>query len=157
MQVLVVDDDAALRLLVRSTLELHGYQVHEACDGVEALEIFRKQSFDAVLLDVNMPRLNGLETLEQIKSESPATLCIVLTAYSDVKDAVQAIKQGAYDYLEKPVDGERIMQIFESAKRATHMVQIAAFSAPQAQFEEGRSIIGESSSIQRVFGIIHKL
>lgn len=160
LRVLVVDDDATLRMTVRLALEAKGYHVEEAEDGQVAVDMTAAQGpFDAVLLDVNMPRMNGIEALTQIKQANPATFCLMLTAYTDVKDAVNAIKLGAFDYLEKPVDPERILQLMESAKQANSLVEAAAFSAPRLGMEtnDGRNMIGGSSSIRKVFDIIFKL
>jgi len=158
MRILVVDDDDTLRLTVRATLETRGYAVLEAEDGLQAVEMVEKQGpFDFVILDVNMPRMSGIEALGRIKELSPATFCLVMTAFSDVKDAVQAIKQGAYDYCQKPVDSERLLKLIDDAAEANAMVEAAAYSAPQLQFDEGRKMIGGSSTILKVFDIIHKL
>ena len=158
MRTLVVDDDETLRLTVRSVLESRGYEVHEASDGQHALEMVEaKGPYEAVILDVNMPRMSGLEALTRIKEHNPSTFCLVLTAYSNIEDAVVAIKQGAYDYLEKPVDGERILKAVDAAMAANALVEQISFSAPQLEFDKGRKIIGSSSSIQRVFEIMHRL
>jgi len=158
MRVLVVDDDETLRLTVRSTLEERAYQVDEAEDGEAAVRMVEEGGpYDAVLLDVNMPRLSGIDALARIKEVSPNTFCLILTAYSNVQDAVTAIRHGAFDYLEKPVDGERILRVIDSALEANSLVTQASYSAPQLEFDRGRKIIGNSSQIQRVFEIIHRL
>lgn len=158
LRILVVDDDETLRMTVRAALETRKYEIDEAEDGVQAVEMVeQKGPYDVVILDVNMPRKNGLEALEQIKQIHPETFCLVLTAYSNIKDAVIAIKHGAYDYLEKPVDGERILQLIDKAREANAMVEAASFSAPCLQFDKGRTMIGGSSSIRKVFDIIYKL
>ena len=139
MKLLVVDDDETLRLTVKLALESRGYQVDEACDGQEAVEIISKgdHSYRVVLLDVNMPRMDGLQALEKIKELSPEIICLILTAHSDVKDAVRAIKAGAYDYLEKPVDAGQILEMLASAGEANALVEAVAFSAPTVHFDEG--------------------
>jgi len=158
LKVLVVDDDETLRLTVRAALETRGYVVDEAEDGLSGVEkVAAARDYDAVILDVNMPRLNGLEALAKIKEIDPKIFCLVLTAYTDVKDAIQAIKNGAYDYLEKPVDGERILRLIDQALAAQNMVEVAGFSAPQIQFGLGRDMIGDSTSIRKVFDTIYKL
>lgn len=155
---LVVDDDDTLRLTVRAALETRNYEVVEAEDGVAALGKVQKDGpFDFVFLDVNMPRMNGLDTLAKIKETHPQTVCFILTAYTDVKDAVTAIKHGAFDYLEKPVDAERIFSLIDSACQANKMVELASYSAPQLNFDEGRGMIGGSDSMGKVFNIIYKL
>ncbi len=158
LKILVVDDDPTLRLTVKMPLERRGYEVDEAEDGEKAVRMCQELGpYDFVILDVNMPKVNGIEAMGQIKEISPRTFCIILTAYSRVQDAVLAIKNGAYDYLEKPVDADRIQRIIDSATRAGNMLELAANSAPQLQFTEGRSMIGESHSIRKVFELIYKL
>lgn len=159
LRILVVDDDETLRLTVRATLELRGYKVDEAEDGQAAVDLFTQNqgAYDAVILDVNMPRLNGIQALAKIKEINPKTFCLILTAYTDVKDAITAIKHGAFDYLEKPVDGEHILKLIDQAVAAHNMVEVAGFSAPQVQFSEGKNMIGDSSSIRKVFDVIYKL
>jgi len=158
LKILVVDDDSTLRLTVRLALETRKYQVDEAEDGIEALAAFEKNGpYDAVILDVNMPRMNGIETLAAIKEKDPKTFCLILTAYSDVKDAIVAIKHGAYDYLEKPVDNNRILKLIDQAIKARDMVEIAKNSAPSLEFAKGRTMIGASSSIKKIYDITYKL
>jgi DNA-binding NtrC family response regulator len=157
-RILVVDDDAILRMAVRVPLQSRGYSVVEAEDGLQALDVWESEGpFNAVILDVNMPGKGGLEVLETIKQKAPETVCLMLTAFSNIKDAVVAIKNGAFDYIEKPVNGERLLALIDSAREASAMVEAAAFSAPQIQFDQGRTMIGGSSSIRKVFDVIYKL
>ena len=158
MRLLVVDDDETLRLIVRSTLESRRYQVDEAEDGEQAVRMVTASGpFDIVLLDVNMPKMSGLEALAKIKDHRPATICLMITAYSNIQDAVTAIKHGAFDYLEKPIDSERLLNVLDTALAANAMVEQLRFSAPQLEFDKGRKIIGSSNQIQKVFEIIHRL
>jgi two-component system response regulator HydG len=158
VKVLVVDDDEVLRLTVRSALEPQGYGVTEAANGVIALELIEaKGPFDFVILDVNMPEMSGLDALARIKEINPETAVLIVTAFSNVQDAVTAIKNGAFDYLEKPVDGDRIIKMIEAANQAHRMVELASFSAPRLNFDEGRSIIGGSSPMAKIFDLIYKL
>lgn len=159
MRILVVDDDETLRLSLRLILEMSGYEVSDACDGQQAVETVAEQinSFDAVILDVNMPRLNGIDALCRIREMNPQIFCLILTAHSNIKDAVTAIKNGAFDYVEKPVEPERLLSLLKSAEQANQLVEKAVFSAPQVEFAQGRKIIGGSSEIKRVFSIIYRL
>ena len=162
MRALVVDDDETLRLTLRVILESQGYAVDEAPDGVSAVRKVEQlknsqEVYKAAFLDVNMPNKNGIDALAEIKTLSPETLCLVLTAYSNVQDAVTAIKHGAYDYVEKPIEADRIISILGEAKEANELVETLAFSAPQLKFDEGRTIIGGSTPIQKVFDLIYKL
>lgn len=158
LKILVVDDDETLRMTLRIALETRGYTIDEAGDGEQAVAICKEKGpYDAVFLDVNMPKVNGLDALVKIKELNPKTFCIMLTAYSKVTDAVNAIKNGAYDYLEKPVDSKKILNLIDSAIKANKLVETAAFSAPRLHFDKGRNIIGESTSIRKVFDLIFKL
>jgi DNA-binding NtrC family response regulator len=158
MRILVVDDDETLRLTVRAALAERDYKVDEAVDGEQAVAMVKEKGpYNAVLLDVNMPKMSGIEALAQIKEISPSTFCLIMTAFTNVQDAVTAIKHGAFDYLEKPVDGERILRLLDAAREANEMVNLASFSAPQLEFDQGRKIIGSSTQITRVFEIIHRL
>ena len=158
MNVLLVDDDSTLRMTTRFVLETFGHKVFEACDGQDALEKVRSnQKFEVVILDVNMPRMDGLEALQKIKETDPQVFCLVLTAYSNIKDAVKSIKYGAYDYLEKPVSPEKLKSVLEQAEGAGELVKKMAYSAPQLKFDQGRSIVGSSREIKKVFDIITKL
>jgi DNA-binding NtrC family response regulator len=162
MRILVVDDDETLRLSVRASVEPRGYDVEEAEDGEQAIQAVERalaagRPYDAVLLDVNMPKLTGIEALARIKDLAPATACLIMTAYTNIQDAVTAIKHGAFDYLEKPVDAERILSLLDSVREASSLVEQISFSAPQLEFDKGRKIIGSSGSIQKVFEIIHRL
>ncbi len=108
MKILIVDDEAIQRELLRGFLENSGHEVMEAEDGEQAIAIFRDEPFDLVLLDQKMPGISGEETLEQLKSINPMVRCIMITAFGTVGTAVNVMKMGADDFLEKPVDLERL-------------------------------------------------
>lgn len=156
-RILVVDDDRTLRETLASELSYHGYHVEQAENGQAALDKVRSQNYCAVFLDVNMPVMGGIEALELIKSHSPETFCLMLTAYSDVKDAVHAIKIGAFDYLEKPVETDRLISLLAKATAADALAHDVQFAAPSIQFPEGREIVGSSTGIRNVFNVIAKL
>lgn len=158
MKAIIVDDDSTLRLTVRHVLEGKGFQVLEAEDGLMAVEMVRKTpDIGIAILDVNMPRMNGLEALAKIKEINPSIFCIVATAYSNMNDAITAIRCGAFDYLQKPVEPERLLRLLANATDANNMVVEASFSAPQIQFDEGRAMIGASSSLQKIFEVMYRL
>ena len=108
-RVLVVDDEEALRYLLSTELAAEGYEVDTAGDGDEAIEIIKKKDYDVVLLDIKMPRVDGFEVLKFIKQNKPEIKVIMLTAYADVKNAIEALKLGASDFVSKPYDLEDIL------------------------------------------------
>jgi DNA-binding NtrC family response regulator len=108
-RVLVVDDEEALRYLLSTELAAEGYEVETAGDGDEAIEAIKQKDYDVVLLDIKMPRVDGFEVLKFIKQNKPEIKVIMLTAYADVKNAIEALKLGASDFVSKPYDLEDIL------------------------------------------------
>ena len=158
LKVLVVDDDSGLRLSVRSTLKATGlYQVDEAYDGVNAMEKLEKEQYNVVLLDVDMPRRNGLETLKLVKEHDPSIIVIIMTAYATIDDAVKAVKDGAYNYVAKPVKGDDLIAMLDKALSAYNLISDVAASAPVLTMESGRKIIGNTAQMQKVFNIINRI
>src|SRR5436190_107888 len=122
-RVLVVDDDADLRLAVATALSENNYFVDQARDGEEAVNKVHAGNYHLVLLDVNMPKMTGLAALKEIKANDPSIIAIMLTAFSNVRDAVEATKEGAYNYLEKPIKAENLVYIIDKALKAHNMVK----------------------------------
>jgi len=107
-EILVVDDDHAHRTMLKTLLSGWQYDIIEADDGSTAIEKVRERPFDLVLMDVRMLKVSGLEALDEIKAFNPAIPVIIMTAYSSLETAVEAIKKGAYDYLTKPLDFDKL-------------------------------------------------
>lgn len=157
-RVLVVDDDNALRLTVSSAFAERNYQVDQAADGEEAVNKVMAAKYDLVILDVNMPRMSGLEALKQIKAYDNSIIAIILTAYSNVKDAVEAVRQGAYNYLEKPIKSEDLVALVDRALKAHSFVKAVSLSAPAiVNAGDNRGLIGSSAEMKRIFSLIDKL
>lgn len=155
-RVLVVDDDSALRMTVSSAFAEQNFQVDQASDGEEAVNKVMSAKYDLVLLDVNMPKLSGLEALKQIKAYDTSIIVLMLTAYSNVKDAVDAVRQGAYNYLEKPIKSDDLVSLVDRALKAHSMVKAVSLSAPGTA-GENKGLVGSSAEMKRIFGLIDKL
>ena len=162
LKVLIVDDDQPLRLSVRTALEsVKKFTIEEAFDGVNALEKIKaapsgQRAYDIVILDVDMPRKNGLQLLKEIKEMDPGVIVLMLTAHATVEVAVQAVKDGAYNFLSKPISGQDLINLIDKAINAHTLISTLAVSSP-VFFDEGRKIIGNTSQMQKVFNVIHKL
>jgi DNA-binding response OmpR family regulator len=113
-KILVVDDEKVTRLSLVEILSLEGYQVTSASSGEEALQKLEKEAFDLVLADLVMKEVDGLQVMEAVKELSPETVVIMLTAYGTLESAIQAMRQGAYDYLIKPCGAQEIVASVES-------------------------------------------
>lgn len=114
-RVLIVDDEEKIRKIFSRLLTDEGYRVKAVDSGTSALKVFPVFKPHLVLLDQNMPGLNGIETLMRIREQYPETVVIIITAYGAVSLAVEAIKKGAYDYLEKPVDNDKMLLLLQRA------------------------------------------
>jgi two-component system response regulator HydG len=149
--VLVVDDDHAHRTMLNTLIRGWGYAVSEADDGSTAVEQVKETSFDLVLMDVRMVRVSGLEALETIKSYNPAIPVIIMTAYSSVETAVAALKQGAHDYLTKPLDFDKLRLTLERAMEHTRLKEENRLLRENlGQQFDSQNIIGKSPSMLKL-------
>ena len=114
-KILIVDDEANICLILDNIFTDAGYDVETATDGFQALEKMKRFMPEVVVLDKNMPRKDGLSTLQEIRKRYPDVVVVMITAHGDVSSAVEAMKQGAYDYVEKPFDNEKMLLLMERA------------------------------------------
>ena len=150
-RVLVVDDDTAHRTMLRTLVGDWGYAIVEADDGEAAIAAVRARPIDLVLMDIRMVRVSGIEALEQIKAINPAIPIVLMTAYASVEMAVDALKKGAYDYLLKPLDFDKLRLTLE---RALEHIRLTAENRQlKRQLEDGfqrPDIIGSSPAMVRM-------
>ncbi|HIE25450.1 MAG TPA: sigma-54-dependent Fis family transcriptional regulator [Anaerolineales bacterium] len=114
-QILIVDDDASARRLLSYVLTDAGYRTQAVKNGYEADRITRGQFFDLALLDKKMLGLDGIETLKRIKRNNKETIVIIMTAYGTIRSVVEAMKEGAYDYITKPFDMDELVATVRDA------------------------------------------
>jgi two-component system response regulator AtoC len=148
-RILVVDDDKDLRGVVRDVLKEEGFATTEAGDGVNAVKLFRKDPPDAVLLDLNMPYMNGIDAMREIRRIGPDVPIIILTAYGDIPTAVDAIKHGVYDFLIKPPEFDRLVFTLRKAleKRRLEIEVKRTTTALESSLEHQ---VGRSSAMKTV-------
>ncbi len=150
--ILVVDDESSMRLALSEALKRGGYTVETATDGFEALQKFRKERFHMVITDVKMPKMSGLEVLKEIKRISAPTPVIMVTAYGTIQNAVEAMKEGASDYILKPFSYEDL----ESAVRRTMISQPKAVGGRErsvASRVKSRLIVTEHPKMQKLLDL----
>ena len=154
-RVLVVDDEPMVCLALTNWLEEENYFAQAVEDGPQAIKAVRGENWDIVLLDLRMPGMDGLEVLKKVKEIAPQTVVIMMTAYASIPGAVQAMKEGAYDYIVKPLDVDQLTlmlkRIVEHQQLITENILLRKRLTEQYEFED---IIGRSEAMQEVFSMI---
>jgi two-component system response regulator FlrC len=144
MKILVVEDDPNLREAIVDSLMLKGHQVHDVCNGIEAIKVIAQSSLDIVLTDINMPQMDGLQLLAHVKKNQPWLPIILMTAYGDVGQAVKAMQIGANDYLMKPFEVQELLGVMDKYQ-------------PTAVVVEEDKPIAESAVSKNLFKIAEKV
>ena len=157
-KILVVDDEKGLREVLSIMLKRTGYAVTEASDGEEAIGHINKEIFDLVITDLRMPKADGMSVLKAVKSSSPETVVLVVTAFATADSAVDAMKQGAYDYLTKPFQVDEVQLIIRNAlekrRLSTENILLKREMASQSSFAQ---LVGQSESMQKVFDVVRQV
>ena len=154
--ILIVDDDRKMRVIMKTLIESSGWTTIEACDGVHALEMYAKERPAVVLLDMLMPKMDGLETLRALKSLDSDLPVIIITAHADVSDAVNAIKIGAYDFIVKPPDLDTLTNIIRRAIEKSKLSR--SFRVLDAAIDNSlESLLGSSSGMKKVIEQIRQV
>ncbi|MHC5036375.1 MAG: sigma-54-dependent transcriptional regulator [Planctomycetota bacterium] len=153
--VLIVDDEKPIRDAVRTILEYENFQTLEASSGKEALGIIPRERPDAVLLDIKMPGMDGLETLERIQGDHPELPVVMFSGHGNIPTAVEAIRKGAYDFIEKPPDADKILVTLNNA--VEHRKLKSENRALRRRLSGTVEFIGESPSMAQVLETIEKI
>ncbi|MBI5216316.1 MAG: sigma-54-dependent Fis family transcriptional regulator [Ignavibacteriae bacterium] len=149
--VLVVDDEKSIRDSIKMILEYNKYSVSLVEDGTKALTAFSQEQFDAVLLDIKMPGKDGIEVLEEIKKQKTTVPVIMISGHGSFEDAVKATKLGAFDYLAKPLDRERLLITLRNALEHRRLADEIS------KLREKDLIIGQSSKMREIFSLIQRV
>ena len=157
-RILVVDDEASMRDFLSIMLHREGYHVDAAIDGAQAVKHLRDHNYDLVISDIQMPQLNGLQLLKHVKERNPETVVIMITAFSSTEEAVEAMKQGAYDYITKPFKNEEIRLVINNAleRKLLRQENVELKKALEQRYSFS-GLIGKSKPMQEVFNLIEKV
>jgi len=157
-RILVVDDEKLIRWALRKYLVGFGYEVLEAEDGQQALDLLDEEDADLMLLDIRMPEKGGLEVLSHVIEEHSEIPVVLMTAFSSVEGAVDAMKRGAFDYLMKPFNHDEVLIVVRKALHATRLQRELARLQRQQQLEFGtENFVGKSEKMREVRGLINKI
>ena len=157
-KVLFIDDEAPVREMFQRLFQESNYEIFLAKNGQEGISIFEKEKVHLVITDMNMPIVDGMGVLRSIKEKDPNVPVILITAYATIEAAVEAIKQGAYDYITKPFDPDAIEITLKNALAHKHLLDENILLKQKLEdVEKRQSMIGESPKMQEVFHLIDKV
>ena len=154
-KLLVVDDEEGIRKILRQVLEYEGHDVRVAGGGGEALGLYAEFKPDLTFLDVKMARMDGLEVLDRIREQDPGGLVVMISGHGNIETAVAAIKQGAYDFIEKPLDTDRLLLTIRNAlqHRGLEEENARLRGAVESRYE----IVGHSFAIRALLDRLEKV
>ena len=157
-QILFVDDDQQILEIVSAYLSRFGYHVDTINNGTTALEKIQQKDYAVVFTDLIMPEISGLDLLKSIKRSNPSTEVVIVTGYGTIESAIEALKLGGYDYLQKPINFERlkilIERIIEKRKLLLENIQIKQRLKDRFSFDQ---IVGKSPKMQQLYEVIDRI
>lgn len=153
--ILIIDDEKSIRTTLSDILSYEGYKIEEAADGQEGINLFKKKQYDVVLCDIKMPKIDGMEFLEQAVEVNPDVPIIMVSGHGNIDNAVEAVKKGAFDFISKPPDLNRILITIRNALDKTSLV--AETKTLRKKVSRTQEMIGESAPIQRIRETIEKV
>ncbi|MFP4061055.1 MAG: sigma-54-dependent transcriptional regulator, partial [Bacteroidales bacterium] len=153
--ILVIDDEKSIRQTLKEILEYENHKVEVAEDGIHGLEKLKENQFDVVLCDIKMPRMDGIDVLGKVMVESPETQVIMISGHGNIDTAVEAIKKGAFDFIEKPLDLNRLMITIRNGLDKTNLV--AETRALKKKVSKKYEMVGASPAIKKIKNIIERV
>ncbi len=153
--ILIIDDEKAIRKTLTEILSFEGYKIDEASDGEEGLKRFGEKSYDVVLCDIKMPKLDGIEFLEKAKGINPDVPVIMISGHGNIDTAVEAVKKGAFDYISKPPDLNRLLITLRNATEKQDLV--AQTKVLKRKVSKVQEMVGVSKPIQKIKDTIEKV
>lgn len=156
-KILIVDDEMPIRRTLRDILEFEGYDVDEASDGLECVSKVQKEKYDVVITDIKMPKMDGIEALERLQILSPETPVIMVSGHGTIDTAVEAVKKGAFDFISKPPDLNRMLITVRNAIERADLVNTTQVLRKQVKSSKGVNMIGESAPILEIKKMLEKV
>ena len=154
-KLIIVDDEKPIRAALRDILEYEGYEVDEAKDGEEGLEMIMRTTYDVALCDIRMPKMNGLELLMKVSEAEKSVQIVMISAYGNVENAVEATKRGAFDFITKPPDLNRLLITVRNAIERSKLVQET--KTLKKRIYKLNEIVGDSEPIRKVKDTINRV
>jgi two-component system, NtrC family, nitrogen regulation response regulator NtrX len=156
-KILIVDDETPIRRTLRDILEFEEYEVDEAADGLEGVSKVQREKFDVIIMDIKMPKMDGIEALERIQILSPETPVIMVSGHGTIDTAVEAVKKGAFDFISKPPDLNRMLITVRNAIERADLVNTTQILRKQVKSGKGVNMIGESAPILEIKRMLERV
>jgi len=156
-RVLIVDDEVSIRRTLREILEFEKYDVDEAGDGLECLVKLKRAQYDVVVMDIKMPKMDGMDALERIQLLAPDTPVVMISGHANIDTAVDAVKKGAFDFISKPPDLNRMLITLRNAMDKSSLISETKVLRKKVSKSKTQEIIGESPAIIKVKEDIEKV
>jgi len=156
-RILIVDDESSIRKTLREILEFEKYEVNEAADGLDCLVKLKKHKYDVIIMDIKMPKMDGMEALERVQLLAPDTPVIMISGHANIDTAVEAVKVGAFDFISKPPDLNRLLITVRNAMDKSALVTETKVLKKKVSRVKTPKIIGESKAIMDIKNTIDRV
>lgn len=155
--ILIIDDEKPIRGTLKEILEYEKYEVDEAEDGVKGLELIGKKRYDIILCDIKMPKMDGMEVLGKLREQGVDSPVVMISGHGNVETAVESLKNGAFDFIQKPLDLNRVLVTIRNAMDQSTLVEETKVLKRKINKKLGSDIIGEGKAIQDIKAMIAKV
>ncbi len=149
-RILIVDDESSIRRTLKEILEFEKYEVDEARDGMECLVKLKKEKYDVILLDIKMPKMDGMEVLERLSVLAPDTPVVMISGHANIDTAVEAVKKGAFDFISKPPDLNRLLITLRNAMDKSNLLTETKVLKNKVSRSKVQEMVGESHSMAKI-------
>jgi DNA-binding NtrC family response regulator len=155
--ILIVDDEKPIRKTLREILEFEKYEVTEAGDGMEALVKLKQGKFAVIVMDIKMPKMDGMDALERIQLLAPDTPVVMISGHADIDTAVETVKKGAFDFISKPLDLNRLLITIRNAQDKANLIGEKKALQKKVRGQQKQEIIGESAALQQIMQTLERV
>jgi two-component system nitrogen regulation response regulator NtrX len=156
-KILIVDDEIAIRRTLRDILEFEKHVIDESGDGLDSLAKIKRNKYDVVIMDIKMPKMDGLEALDRIQILSPDTPVIMISGHGNIETAVEAVKKGAFDYISKPPDLNRLLITIRNAMDKSSLITETKVLKRRVNKSNTQEIIGDTEAISKIKSTIKRV
>jgi len=156
-KLLIVDDDKSIRKTLRDILEFEKYSVDEAADGLDCIVKCKQNQYDVIIMDIKMPKMDGMEAIDKIQTIAPHIPVIMISGHGNIDTAVEAVKKGAFDFIQKPPDLNRLLITIRNAMDKSTLITETKVLKKRVQKSKVQQIIGTSESIQVIHDTIDRV